>query len=146
MVEIARKPWLFLNQVPDVWRIRTISLPIFLKRFPVLEFVGGWRKSPRSCWWRSDFNRGANTLEIPDIQPTRNHAHLHAASRKLQIFDDIYLPKKIFLQPPAWDLYSSPGAPDKKLYFLASFWMLAQKEIYERKFPEKIFSYPNCRN
>ena len=40
---------------------------------------------------------------------------------KLWIFDDIYLYtffKKIVLWPPVWDLFSSPDAPETKLYFL----------------------------
>ena len=39
----------------------------------------------------------------------------------LRIFDDVYLyifSKKVYLRPPAWDLFSSPGAPETKLYFL----------------------------
>ena len=46
--------------------------------------------------------------------------HCDPEKAKLWIFDDIYLytfSKKMILRPPAWDLISSPGAPETKHYF-----------------------------
>ena len=66
--------------------------------------------------------------------------------------------KKIFLRPPAWDLFSSPGAPETKLYFLlALFWQKWQlfrsknkytggsksKLCWVKNFP-KILKTPPC--
>ena len=48
-------------------------------------------------------------------------AYCDPKEMKFRIFKDFNLlrfSKKIFLRPPAWDLFSSPGEPETKLYFL----------------------------
>ena len=61
---------------------------------------------------------------------------------KIRIFKDFNLlkfSKKIFLRPPAWDLFSSPGEPETKLYFLLALVETLNKKRRQLPIPSSIF-------
>ena len=67
-----------------------------------------------------------NLQKFQTFRPTLNHAHSHTPSRKLQIFDDIYLPEKYFCGRPHEIYFRHPGR--RKQSFIL-FWLRIHKLI-----------------